>query len=152
MSIPKEISVAEKILRVVFHPMNFNSSMKLKSNSFKSKPGEDEVSVIRFDFCDANFCKKYGKEIQNPYNRRNFCGFALLNAKEVFECDAEIEFTPRKTSNPYHADIKIGFIAEQGKQLPAEFQFKVDEMTRKARFYEDQNPDSTKWEGKENIE
>lgn len=150
MAIPNKISLTEKILRIVFHPMNFTKTKRLKSNAFKSRYGEDELSVIRFDFCSANFCKKYGKEIQNPKGKRNFCGFALINAQEVIDCDAEIEFTPRK-KNPYHADIKIGYICEKGKQLPANYQYKVDEMTRKARYYEDPNPKSEKWEGESNI-
>lgn len=155
MCISSKFQPEEKILRIVFHPQNFTDGGKPKSNIFRSRKGEDEVSVIRYDYTNPDFCKNYGKKIQNP-PKTNFYGFALILVKEITKTGSEIIFTPRKKKksrfyNPYHADIKIGYVCTKGEPLPAEYQYKVDEMKEKARLYKDGNPKSECWKGEKDL-
>jgi hypothetical protein len=156
MCLSSEFKPKEKILRIVFHPKNFRKDGKPKSNIFRSRTGEDEVSVIRFDFTNPDFCKQYGKKIQNPRVKQQFHGFALILVDEIHNADCDIVFTPRndegtKFYNPYHSDIKIGYVCNRGEELPAEYQFKVNEMKEKCRIYEDENPETDKWTGEKEM-
>jgi hypothetical protein len=150
--IPKRISDSERIVRAVFSPINVNpKTKKLKSNTFRSPAGKDEVSVTRLDFAGADFCKNFSVQIQNPNSDRGYFGLGVLNGSEIYSTDSDVVFTPilkpKTPENPYHADIKIGYIADRGEQLPAEFQYKVNQLTQTCRFYEDPNPQLRNWKG-----
>lgn len=152
IQIPDDISESEKIVRSVFSPININpKTKKLKSNTFKSPSGKDEVSVTRLDYAGADFCKNFGIQIQNPNFGRGFFGLGVLDGSEIYSTDSDIVFTPilkpNLPENPYHADIKIGYFAVKGEQLPAEFQYKIDKLAQKCRFYEDPNPQVRNWKG-----
>ena len=101
-------------------------------------------------YTNADFCKKNGKSIQNPSTDRNYFGLALLYKGEIDECNCDIHYTPQE-NNPYHSDIKIGYVPERGEPLPSEFQKKVKKLTEKSRLFEDPNPNSDVWEG-DNLE
>ncbi|MFN8257702.1 MAG: hypothetical protein U0W24_18550 [Bacteroidales bacterium] len=143
------ISNDEKIVRSIFTPINISKDQKtIKSNAFKPPADSDEVSVNRLNFTNCDFCKAISKRIEMPLSDRNYFGLALLYANEIKDCNADLEYTP-KLDNIYHADIKIGFIVKKGEPLPSEFQQKVNNLTKKARLFKDENPKSNKWDGKE---
>lgn len=145
--IPDTYNSEEKIIRSIFSPINVSKNKKnLKSNAFKPPDGSDEISVIRLNYTTANFCKQYSKTIQNPQFNRNYFGLALLYVKEIIDCDLRLIFTP-KPDNVYHSDIKIDYTCRRGEQLPAEIQYKIDKLTKKARLFSDPKPDSEFWEG-----
>jgi len=145
LHIPKSLSGYEKIVRSVFSPININmKSKKLKSNTLRSPAGKDEVSVTRLEFTNADFCKNFSLQIQNPSIGRGNFGPGVLNGFDIYSTGSNIIFTPilkpNIPENSFQADIKIGFIAVKGEPLPAEFQYKVDQIIQKCRFYEDPNP------------
>jgi hypothetical protein len=149
--LPSEISDTEKLCRAIFSPINLKNG-NLKSNSFRTPPGKDEVSVNRLDFTTSMFCKSEAKSNQTPPDR-NYYGFAIINQGEVLRVDCITIYTPITTSgkeNYFHADIKIGYIPKKGEELPSQFRKKVDDLTKKARFYKDPNLGLDTWEG-ENL-
>jgi hypothetical protein len=150
MNLPNFIDNEEKIVRVLFHPHNFNNSGKIRSNVYRSPSGKDEVSVIRLDYCTANFCKSRGKKIQRPEEKKAYFGLAVLIADEIRSLNAEVVHTPEK-ENIYHADIKIGFVPQKNEELPSQFKFIVDELVRLARYYKDPNPEIDEWHGEDLI-
>ena len=80
LSIPDEISDSEKIERFIYSPFHLNKKKtKVVAGAFKTPLGIDEVSVNRYDFTNANYCKKLGKDGQNLPNR-TFFGLAMLHA------------------------------------------------------------------------
>lgn len=152
--ISSEFDLEEKISRSVFSPINLRKDKKLRNNSFTTPSGIDEVSVNRLNYTTCHFIKKISKKIANPSEDRNYCGVAIIDVKEIHESESEIQYSPTKINlpteiidNPFHSDIKIGYVKEFGKPLPVEFSYKVDLMVQKARFYFDETPDSENWEG-----
>ncbi len=98
------------------------------------------------------------KKIAKPENDRTYCGIAIIDVSEIHDSDSEIVYTPNtielpneKIEKPFHSDIKIGYIKEQGKALPVEFSYKVDLMVEKSRFYFDEKPESDNWEGNDLV-
>ena len=151
VDLPNYIDDAEKIVRVLFYPkMVTKNKQSIKSNAYRTPAEKDEVSVMRQDYCSPTFCKQYGKEIQSPKNKRAYFGFGLLIAAIIRNVNADVVYSPKK-NNPYHADIKIGYIPKKGKEFPAEYKFKVDEMAKKSKLYIDPNPSSNEWEEKDLI-
>jgi hypothetical protein len=154
LTISASFDLGEKISRSIFSPINIKKDNSLRNNSFTTPAGIDEVSVNRLNYTSSHFIKKISKKISNPNEDRNYCGVAIIDVKEIHESESEIHYTPNKIElpsetidNPFHSDIKIGFVKEFGKPLPVEFSYKVDLMVGKARFYLDDNPDSENWEG-----
>lgn len=152
-SIPPDFQETEKISRTIFSPINLKANLKLKNNAFTTPAGMDEVSVNRLDFTTSHFIKKISKMIASPEADRSYYGIAILDVGDIYKCNSSIVYSPNfiqekseKVENPYHSDIKIGFVKEQGKPLPAEFNYKVDSMVKLARFYHDKNPESEHWE------
>jgi hypothetical protein len=150
--IPDSIDDNETIVRVIFSPINVRFAADNKKyvlpNAFRSPAGIDEVSVIRLNHTHINFCKSHGVLNQKPENKRQYFGIATLSVRQIRSVPCDIISTPKK-KNPAHADIKIGFIPQKGEPLPAEFKFKIDELSRMSLLYEDENPTSKSWEGPE---
>ncbi len=147
INIPNIIAYNEKIIRSIFSPINLSKDQKkIKANAFKPPADLDEISVNRLDFTTLDFCRSLCKKIEIPDLDRNYFGLALLYVFEIKECGAEIIYSP-KEDNIFHADIKIGFKVKKGEQLPAEIQYIVDGLTKKAKLFKDENPTSEKWTG-----
>lgn len=143
--IPRSISTNEKIVRTIFSPINLTKDQKkIRPNAFKPPAGVDEISVNRFDFTSAEFCKKLGKTMQKV--DKSFFGLGLLYAYEVYSSVCNIISSPLK-ENPFHADIKIGYAPQRGIPLPAEFSKKTKDLANKARLFEDRQPASDQWHG-----
>ncbi len=151
VNLPTDVDNPEKIVKAIFSPLNVKSDKEsIKSNTYRSPAGKDEVSVMRLDYCSPSFCKKHGKRIQKPKEKKTYFGFSLLTAEKIRNVGANVDYTP-KEHNDFHADIKIGYIPERGQELPAEYKYKVDEMTKAAKVYRDPSPDSNEWEGDDVI-
>ena len=108
----------------------------------------DEVSVVKLEYTDSDFCKQHGKKHEDPSNERKYFGLACIKVGEIHSCDADIVFTPN-SDNPAHADIQIGIKPEKRVELPSEFQYKVDEIARISRLFKDPNVTSSTWDGDE---
>ncbi len=151
VDLPDDIDDPEKIVRVLFYPsMVTKDKQRLRPNAYRPQAEKSGVSVMRQSYCTSTFCKRHGKKIQSPESKRAYFGFGLLTAKKIRSFDADIVYTPDiENSNPYHADIEIGYILAKSEQLPAEYQLKVDEMVKAAKLCIDPSPDSSKWEGED---
>ena len=147
--IPDEISDEEKIVRSIFSPINIKKD-KLQKNAFRPPVDSDEISVNRLNYTSADFCKKLGKESENPDARRSFFGLGLLYAKKIRDSEADVTYTPQP-DNKYHADIKIGHVCKRGEPIPTEIQHKIFNLTKQAQLFIDPNPNSNKWEGEDVI-
>jgi hypothetical protein len=150
MNLPENISDDEHIVRYIFSPRNFNpKTNKLRTNTFTSPEGMDEVSVIRFNFCDENYCKTRAKSMSST--QRIYIGMAILTAKVIRSCKCDVVSSPiidnpTIPNTPEHADIVVGCI-RTGQELPAEFAYNISLLTERAQFYLDPNPESEIWEG-----
>ena len=152
--IPLFIEDKERIVRSIFSPINVNlKNHSLRTNAFKSPAEIDEVSVNRLDYSNADFCKSLSKKIEDPSNKRNYFGLAVLDTSEIRESKAEVIYSPienpEEYKNPYHSDIKVGYIREKGQEAAAEITYIVHELTEKARFYPDPFPELDDWKGSE---
>ncbi|MCE7042012.1 hypothetical protein [Dyadobacter sp. CY312] len=148
--IPHTIADHETIVRIIFSPINVkflkDGSRQILPNAFRSPADIDEVSVIRLAYSTADFCKNLGKSNEKPSEKRRYFGLASITAEQVRSIQADIVSTPKR-QNPAHADIKIGFIPKKGEPLPTEYRIKIDELAKRATFYQDPNPESKVWEG-----
>lgn len=154
ITISSSFDLDEKISRSIFSPINIKKDNTLRNNSFTTPSGIDEVSVNRLSHTTSHFIKNISKKISNPEEGRNYTGLAIIDVKEIQEADSQIHYTPTTIQlpteiidNPFHSDIKIGYVKEFGNPLPAEFSYKVDLMVQKARFYFDDKPEIEQWEG-----
>ncbi len=153
--IPITFDESEKIIRSIYSPINIHKTQgTLRPNAFRTPPDKDEVSVNRLDYTNPFFCKKISKENQ-IIGERNYFGFALLFKKQIDLANCKIEHTPinkpKEKSNPFHSDIKIGYIPKKGEELPSEISKKISDLTKMARFYKDPNPSAMEWTGQELI-
>jgi hypothetical protein len=155
MKLPLSISNEERIVRTLYSPINFNKKNgNLQNNAFQSPAGKDEVSVNRLNYTTATFCKELGKKFENPSKNRSYKGFAVLDASEIRIVDAEVLATPineNNLKNPFHGDIKIGYIKTKGNPLPSEYNRKVRRMKDISRLYNDPKLNSEKWEGEDLV-
>nr|WP_319401014.1 hypothetical protein [uncultured Carboxylicivirga sp.] len=154
-SIPNEIDNTERIVRFIYSPFHLNKKKnKVIAGAYKTPLGMDEVSVNRFNYTNANFCKKHGKKGQDLPSK-TFFGLSMLNAHEIKETESEVVYTPileKERKNPFHSDIKIGFTPiVKGEPFPAEFQQKIHQMAKTSRLYIDENLDSDNWEGETEL-
>lgn len=152
LELPQYIDDTERIVRSIFSPVNIHPKKgTVLANAFKPRANEDEVSVNRLNYTNADFCKKISKKIEQPLNKRLYFGLAVLAAEEIRSAKADVIYSPIylpvENLNPFHSDIIIGYMPEQGKPMPGEFQEKVNNLAKKARLYEDANPSAINWEG-----
>ncbi len=130
----------ERIVRVLFYPKHFKKE-QICSYAFRSPSAIDEVSVIRIDFCNENFCKSKGLSMQEEIN--HYYGLGVLSAKQIRSIDANVVYTP--VHHEYHADIVVGHVFEKGVPAPPAIKFKIDELARMANVYKDSSPSSSDW-------
>lgn len=150
--IPLLIDESEKIVRSIFSPINVHKTKGiLLNNAFRPPSDIDEISVNRLDYTTPDFCKAVSKKIENPTANRSYFGLALLYKSEIINLMCDVLYTPITTpidkANPYHADIKVGYIPKKGEPLPSEISFKINNLTSTARFYKDPSPELESWTG-----
>lgn len=148
INIPRDISDDENIARFIFSPINVNpKNDNLKSNCFKPPAGSDEVSVNRYDFTDENFLKLLALKMQAP--KKEFYGLAMVKANSIRENKFDLIYTPIENTNPYHADVKIGYTVEKEVELPAEISFQIKELLKKTTLFKDNDSSTDRWTGSE---
>ncbi|MBF6654764.1 hypothetical protein C3B48_03670 [Flavobacterium columnare] len=154
---------SDKIARTIFSPFNFKKNKQnlftkatLNKSAFETPPELDEVSVNRLDYTTSDNLKYLSKLIDIPSDdNRNYCGIAIIDVSEIRTVNADIVYTPTYINNinianfpnPFHSDIKIGYVKERGVPLPQEFSYKANKMTEICRYYPDPNPSGDNWNG-----
>lgn len=143
--IPDIVDDQEKIVRVIYSPKNLNNQGEIRSNFYQSKGGEDEVSVIRLDYCSEEFCKNHGKKFEDSEQKRNFYGLAMHLAQQIRSLGSSVDVVSSKHHFVEHADIKIGFVKNVGDPLPSQYKYIVDELASSAKIIRDPYPQSEGW-------
>jgi hypothetical protein len=147
-AIPNTFDSSERIVRVLYFPKLVTKDGKsIRALAFKSPKELDEVSVIRLEYSNPNFCKTHGKKHQVPSDDRAYFGLAVIKVDEIKASNADIVYSPDLPDNPAHSDIKIGFVCEKGKELPAEYSYIVGQLTKKARMFQDPDVSTETWDG-----
>lgn len=142
--IPPKIDDSERIVRVLMNPRHLKDELIIW-NCFRSKAEQDEVSVIRIEYCNEQFCKDWGKHIEKFDKKNNYYGLAALFKKEIKELDCNVVFTPSEETHAFHADITFGYVMEKGVSPPPEIKLKMEELAKIARKYKDSQPQKKEW-------
>lgn len=148
---PSEVADGETIVRVILHPFHFDSKGRLKPQAFESPRTKDEVSVIRLDFSDATFCKRWGKHRVAVEGAKEYKGLAAFRAASVRAISSQIIATP-KHDCPAHADIRYGYVRPQQDEpgTPREIEAlrsRLKELIRNVKYYPDQDVTAEQWTG-----
>lgn len=132
MVVPVEVNNSEAVVRGVYHKMNFDRSNQLKSNVFRSPVNKDEISVVRLDYCNINFCRSHFKQIEKPEgDYRKYYGFFHLLVHEVRSVQSDV--VSSQESFKEHADIIHNYIEVQNQEPPLEIRIKIDKLLTLAR-------------------
>jgi hypothetical protein len=145
--IPPEIKDAEKIVRIILEDHLNDSGTAIKPRAFRSKT--DEVSVIRADYRDANFCKEKAKEREATAPSK-YAGFAVLFVGSVRKVGSEVHDSREVYCG--HAHISHNIPAPAPNEPPPASQLKeLDERTKllrdMAQFHKDPDPSASSWNG-----
>jgi len=145
--IPREVKDPEKIVRVLLEDHLNDSGTAIKPRAFRSKI--DEVSVIRADYRDANFCKEKAKELEATAPSK-YVGLAVLVVGSVRKVGSEV-YDSREIYCG-HAHISHNIPAAAPNEPPSASQLKeLDERTKllrdMAQFHKDPDPTTSSWTG-----
>ena len=154
--IPDTIDDTERIVRTVYEPVHLHKKTReLKFKAFESPVGMDEMSVTRLEYSSVDFCKQFGKANEIPDKRRNYYGLAVLLVSQIRAIVVEeknyrgdVVYSPID-ENESHADIKLGWSIEMGKEYTGEQQYMMDTLVEKAKMYPDNNKEAEVWDGPE---
>lgn len=125
MTVPFEVRDEERIIRAIYSSMNFKKN-EVKNNVLRSPKNKDEISVIRLEYCDIEFCRQRFKKAEAPEKNRSYWGFFMLFVHEVRSVGSDVIST--QDSFKEHADIKHGYTEIEGQELPLEFRIKIDKL------------------------
>jgi hypothetical protein len=147
-TLPLEISDDEKIVRAIKCPSHIRpGKTTLKPAAFRSKPGFDEVSVIRHTHVGSNFCKKKAKETIDSTNSYN--GLAVIMAREIRATTSTVHDSRDEFCG--HAHISHGIILPRDEPPESALNHMLTERCRAlckaAAYYPDPRPDAEKWTG-----
>ncbi len=168
--IPDKIAETELIIRGVFTPLFYSQSKKkLKEGAFLPPPGKNDVSVLRHDFTNDNFCKNHCLGIAIKDN--TYCGLASFLAKHITELTKEhniegqvyLKITPLeddlrtivekrpilKTFKgvPMHADLYYTVVFQAGKPNTTYRRFAKDLAIKISNYFEYPYPAHKSWQG-----
>lgn len=179
MEIPLEIEPNECLVRIILHSFHYSESKKkVMPEAFLPSPVEkDEISVLRFNYSDANFCKRHGLQIAESKSRDShpckFIGVVCLYVHEIL-CISEKatvvscqpNASPLDEKNevridrpilkgdpglPMHADLKYSFKITQDKPMNQFLKQQIiKEFCIKAndnRLFRDLNLGTSDWSG-----
>src|SRR5258708_18101133 len=105
--IPIEVLGTEKVVRIVTVSHVNDSKTKLKPRAFRSRPGCDEVSVIRHTYKDAHFCKVKALQLAAS-SGIEYVGLAVLVVQRVRAAGSEVHDSREEFCG--HAHISHGIM------------------------------------------
>lgn len=156
--IPDEISDNEMIVRGIVHPLFYSKSKnKLDDKAFLPPPNRNDVSVLRHEYTNTNYCKNHIKENVKIKNSQ-YCGLAVIQAKYIKEVNianeilingerlmVTIKATPM-INLEMHSDILYSHNVVDGE--PNTLIRKLARAIReKAKYLHDPNPEEFEWNG-----
>lgn len=174
--IPTEIDGNEVIVRGIFHPFHWSKSKnRLKREAFLPPEGEKDVSTLRLEYTNEDFCKKHVKKIAKEVDAYTYCGLATFLADSIENTNKEISknelntdiyiqlvFSPMDNKKQYRSDSPIytsdiGLpmhsdilysekVPERGKPQ-TRFRIVADILIKKVSMYVDEFPEEDEWTG-----
>lgn len=164
--IPFDISDNELIVRGVVHPM-FYSGNKLKEGAFLPPRDKTDVSVLRKDYTNDDFCKQHAKGLK--IGDSTYCGMATILAKHINDVVIDtgnlinviIKGTPID-SNSQYVDTPPVFVNSKGLPMHADIIYEeplikgepntkhrkvAKKLASIANYFSDNNPESDNWSG-----
>jgi len=163
--VPDVIGDDECLMRNLYTPMHVEAKKNgpvLRDAAFippkkqKEPPlFSNEISTLRTNYTNAQFCKKHG---QNIASGRKPIGFAVIQVGVIRALQPvvkEVKATPlidRTPPLPMHADIVYNFTPQEGQPIPGEIKAVFKKIAREhACLYQDPKPDSLDWQGPEPL-
>ena len=146
--ISQTINESEEIVRVLLSPIHINKSDEIKPYAFQPPANSQDISVNRRDYTTLDICKKQGLIMQNERNL--FWGLGIVTVQNIKQVGFDIEYSPIQNHPQYadnlaHADIKIGYIKQEGEPLPIDITLKIKELIRLTQLEKDPNPALEIW-------
>jgi len=146
--IPQTINESEEIVRVLLSPIHINKSDEIKPYAFQPPANSQDISVNRRDYTTLDICKKQGLIMQNERNL--FWGLGIMKAQNIKQVGFDIEYSPIQNHPQYadnlaHADIKIGYVKQEGEPLPIDITLKIKELIKLIQLEKDPNPTIEIW-------
>jgi hypothetical protein len=141
---PVPIDGEEKIVRAITSGSVNKTNTAIRPRAFRSRPGADEVSVIRQTFTGSDFCKAKGRE------RADYVGLAVLHAGQIRKAGSEV--IDSRDEYCGHAHISHGIVAPPpheplSPQDNLALDKKLDALRSAARYHPDPDPGSEGWNG-----
>lgn len=167
--IPLIIAPDELLVRGILHPLFFSKN-KLQTNAFLPPPGEKDVSLLRHEYANSDYCKNHCKKLKVGDNKyRGMATFLSKHIKEINDrvdsINAETKATPLDKDNNYitntrvyistpglpaHASIIYENIYERpvvkGEPQTAHREF-ANQIKGIANYFEDTDVENSKWTG-----
>lgn len=145
--IPSEINDDEKIVKVIFNPLNINKKGDLKPNTFRCP--NDDLSVNRLNYSSLDLCKCQGINLEKKASKemasqKKFFGIALIFAREIRELSINVFYRP-VFGNKAHAEIVTGIRGKVGEAMTAEYIYLTDKLASSSRVYVDSDTRKRKW-------
>jgi hypothetical protein len=150
--IPLEINYSEIIVRGVFHPFFYSVSKgKLKREAFLPPPDKNDVSVLRHDFTEDDFCKDHCKSL-NMGPEQTFCGLATFCAYHIEETNqrqkTNVELSPTPMPGlPMHASILYEEPINKAGVPNTAFREYANKLKKRANYFNDPDYSSQGWKG-----
>ncbi len=144
IDIPSKIDDSEPIVRIIFNPYHVDKAKKkVKSAAFKPPPNIDQVSVIRHQYQDADFCRTQGKNMST--DDKTYLGLAVLTCLQIKEAGSDIVDSPKQFRG--HADIVHGYIPQRGVPTPPEIEMKLQALAKAVNYHPDPDLAASHWTG-----
>ena len=145
--IPIEIDGAETIVRAIKSPSHVDKNHNLKAAAFRSRPGTDDVSVIRHTYMGSDFCKAKGKSTASPASV--YFGLASIKADAIRSTGSTVEDSRQEFFG--HAHISHGLILPPNEPLNSGDSLVLQERCKalrsKATLHRDPDPNLEHWTG-----
>lgn len=145
--VPSEIKDEEKIVKVIFNPLNLNKKGDLKPNTFRCP--NDDLSVNRLNYTTLDLCKCQGIDLEKQATKemasqKKFFGIALIFAKQIRSFSIRILYKP-VFGNKAHAEIVTGVRGELGEAMSADYIYLTEMLANTSKVYKDSDTKKRKW-------
>jgi hypothetical protein len=169
MIVPRTIDGEEVLIRGVLTPIFYSSSKSiLKREAFLPPPIRNDVSLLRLEYTNDNFCKNHAASL--VINGSSYCGLASFKEKHVrelalngsFDFTVEVKATPIDIAGaivaddaevnesspglPMHADMIYSIAIEKG-EVQTKLRRFAEALLKIANYFPDPNPKNIDWSG-----
>ena len=147
--LPDRVADEEKIIRAIFSPHHTNKAgNRVRPAAFRSKPGLDEISVMRHDYMGSHGCKAKALDIEVANGNGVYSGLAVVTASAVRAVGSEVHDSRSEFWG--HAHISHGVVIREREATNSRDLERLDErlmaLMDHVKFYPDEDR-SPRWNG-----